>query len=467
MKKHKIYYWMITFIFFFSACGEGVTLPVSTPTIAPTSTPIAPVSQWASIAFADLTQVGNAVGKPNTFICKTINQVQTAKTLDVYFKQPVIPLSININMTGEMHPNTTIQLLDVAGNPHDMEFSTEQIYTTCPFVYKLEFKNYSNAVAGIRITVPSGLLDHWENIDAIELTGLPVGSASDVSMSTILQKYPTPTITPTPVPVPIDERSYLDRPDDYEGKYQMHVVYALFKDDKDLHRDTDGSIARSVTLANDWFKKQTDGSFLRFDTYKGDLDITFVQFDSTASAALEEYRSDYAANHITYNLVIEDFYMNYVIEKLAERGFYQKGKYYIFYLERSHPYACGFSQISSFPGIFFLGNSNCGYGRLGVDAYAWETEFTLLHESLHGIGFVPQCAKHHSESNSYHVTDSYTDLMYGQAGAGQQLVLDVGHDDYYQHDIPNCPDLANSAFLEPLPANPEVPQDWPTDWKLP
>jgi hypothetical protein len=48
-----------------------------------------------------------------------------------------------------------------------------------------------------------------------------------------------------------------------------------------------------------------------------------------------------------------------------------------------------------------------------------------------------------------------------------QMLLDPGNDDYFNHNIPNSPDLAKSAFLEPLPASPELPPAWPADWRLP
>jgi hypothetical protein len=47
------------------------------------------------------------------------------------------------------------------------------------------------------------------------------------------------------------------------------------------------------------------------------------------------------------------------------------------------------------------------------------------------------------------------------------MLLDPGNDDYFQHSIPNCLDLANSAFLDPLPQNPETPSRWPDAWRLP
>ncbi len=470
MQKQKFYYriqMVCTIIFVLSACDGGTALPTQTvtPTLTATTTPIPLVVQWASGALADSMLVGQTVGKPNTLRCGTISTLDDAKILDVYFDQPVIPSSINIHMTAEMLSNVVIQLLDVDSNPQDVDFLFEQTITECPFVYKTAIENYGKPIVGIRISAANGFLENWDAIDAIELVGVPAGLPVDLS-SSILKKTPTPVPSFTPTPAPVGERSYYDRTDDYAGKYQVHVVYTLFDGDKDLSRDTDGSIARSVQLANDWLSEQTGGSSLRFDSYKGELDITFLQFDITAREALEKYRADYDINHVKDNSVIEDYYMDYIIDELSERDFYQKGKYYIFYLEENHPNYCGYSLHSNFPGVFFLGTGGCGYGRLGVDAYAWSTEFVMLHEVLHGIGFTSECAPHNVKDNPHHVNDSPIDLMYIYANAGQQVILDVGNDDYFKHGIEGCPDLANSVFFEPLPDNPEVPRDWPGNYLL-
>jgi hypothetical protein len=445
--------------------GLGCATPQSEglPTATPTAT--AQIKQWASGARAGSIITGIPVGKPNTLICMASAHAEQAESLDIYFDQPVVPSVADLHMLAELSADVTIQLLDSDGNAHDVDYSVEQTHAECPFLYQVKFSGYDKPIAGIRMTSSGEFFEDWNSIDAIEMTGTSSGAEIDLS-STLLKPSATPLPTATPTPAPIGERAYFDRTDDYEGEYQLHVVYALFQDDDDLHRDTDGSIARSVNLANEWFKEQTDGSTLRFDTYEGELDITFVQFESTAKDALENYREVYDTYHVEYNLVIEDFYIDYIVDELASQAFYQKGKYYIFYLEEKHPNNCGFSFHSNFPGVFFLGTTDCGYGRLGVDAYAWGTEFVMLHEVLHGIGFTPECAPHNVTDNPHHVNDSSIDLMYPYAGAGQQMVLDLGHDDYFKHGIEGCADLANSAFLEPLPENPEVPKDWPDNYLL-
>jgi hypothetical protein len=90
-------------------------------------------------------------------------------------------------------------------------------------------------------------------------------------------------------------------------------------------------------------------------------------------------------------------------------------------------------------------------------------EFLALHEALHVLGFVPSCAPHHALAG--HVNDSVQDVMYSSDTdgdlLGQPSTLDVNLDDYLGRAVPNCLDLSNSAFLDPLPAGAESPPGWP------
>jgi hypothetical protein len=87
-------------------------------------------------------------------------------------------------------------------------------------------------------------------------------------------------------------------------------------------------------------------------------------------------------------------------------------------------------------------------------------EFAMLHEIMHTLGLVPTCGTNHHLRG--HTSDFNNDLMW----SGNQpwdifnMQLDINNDDYYQHNIPNCPDLAKSVFMNPLPANPELPPGW-------
>ena len=69
----------------------------------------------------------------------------------------------------------------------------------------------------------------------------------------------------------------------------------------------------------------------------------------------------------------------------------------------------------------------------------------MIHEVLHALGFVPTCAPHHTSAG--HVSDSPADLMYAGSAPWTPSTLDLGHDDYYDAQVPGCLDLATSPYL--------------------
>jgi hypothetical protein len=82
-----------------------------------------------------------------------------------------------------------------------------------------------------------------------------------------------------------------------------------------------------------------------------------------------------------------------------------------------------------------------------------------LHEVLHVLGFVAQCAPNHTLAG--HTSDGPEDLMYAGNQPWRPAVLDTNRDDYYGTGSSVCPDLADSAFLDPSPTNPVLPSGWP------
>jgi hypothetical protein len=83
----------------------------------------------------------------------------------------------------------------------------------------------------------------------------------------------------------------------------------------------------------------------------------------------------------------------------------------------------------------------------------------MLHEIVHTLGFVASCAPH--QVGSGHTSQGANDLMYQGSEPWVPDTLDIGHDDYFGNGGSGCLDLANSAFLEPLPAAAQAPPGWP------
>ena len=76
-----------------------------------------------------------------------------------------------------------------------------------------------------------------------------------------------------------------------------------------------------------------------------------------------------------------------------------------------------------------------------------ESEQTILHEILHTLEVPPKCGANIDLTDSLHVTDNKDDIMNKVSGS---LYLDFNNDDYYKHNILNCPDLYTNKFLTNL-----------------
>lgn len=300
---------------------------------------------------------------------------------------------------------------------------------------------------------------------AVTATPLPTIPGPPTSTPT-----PLPTATVTPVPAPVGERSYFDRPDDTPGLYQVHVLYVTLKDRRDRRRDLDNSIVQSVKLFNNWLAGQTGGSTLRFDTYSAALDITYIPLNRTEAEFDAETRQKYPSSA---------YHRDYLEDVLRLAGYLQPGKLYLVYFDLIHHHACGDAAwppllkgqvVVVYPNATPPGWYPCAAHQLGVHLYTpGYLDLVALHEILHGLGFVPQCGLHQHKVG--HSSDDRHDLMYQSEQNNDnlppdQLRLDPGNDDYYHHSIADCPDLADSAFLVPLPASPEPPPGWPPEWLL-
>jgi hypothetical protein len=236
------------------------------------------------------------------------------------------------------------------------------------------------------------------------------------------------------------ERTTTERADDSPGS-QIHVMYVLPSDGIDEKLDTNGVLATSVTAFQSWLGSQTEGRHLRLDTYQGNLDITFVRLSRTDA----QIRS--------YNAFVRD----QIEQELRAAGFDRPNKVYAVYYGGSSNYACGGGAwpptLTGNVAALYLRGAPPGAAPCATNRFAssqempgyWE--FARIHEILHTLGFVAQCASHHTLSG--HVSDDPRDLMYAGPLPWQPSILDIGHDDYFQYNRPGCLDLAKSPFLEP------------------
>lgn len=274
-------------------------------------------------------------------------------------------------------------------------------------------------------------------------------------------EVPQGTEVATIAPVPEFQRetdaaySLVDRPDDVDG-YQIHFIYAVPRDGRDDLLDVNGTIALSAAAMNSWLESKT-GHRLRLDTYEGELDISFLPLD---------------ADEKTIN-DLDTRILAYVEHEIKARGFAGDHKLFVVYYDGFFTNSEGYCGLGSYPpqgvgqtAMLLLRGYNptfdyvCPRQFTKSEDFTGYFEMTILHEVLHLMGMVPECAPHNDEG---HVTDSQQDLMYFQYDGSYSPLytyLDYHNDDYFNHGNPDCADLARSAFLDPLPENAEAPPGW-------
>jgi hypothetical protein len=102
-----------------------------------------------------------------------------------------------------------------------------------------------------------------------------------VSTTPVVPSIPDPLVNEFAVftePLP---RSSIDRIDDRTEAAQIKVIYAVPSFSQDRGRDTSGEISRAIFAANEWWATQNAGFGLRFDTYRGSLDVGHMEFTTT------------------------------------------------------------------------------------------------------------------------------------------------------------------------------------------
>ena len=162
-----------------------------------------------------------------------------------------------------------------------------------------------------------------------ESTPTATPEASDAFPSVANDK----AVTNVTTVIPIGERSYTDRPDDFPGDYQVHVLYVLPADARDQRRDLDGAINKSIEVMNNWLYEQSDSSQIRFDTYQGQLDVTFIQLEMNSEEFYQTAVTKYGEAH---------FIRDVLEEELSKTGIFQAGKIYVALFEiDKHPSTCG------------------------------------------------------------------------------------------------------------------------------
>lgn len=274
-----------------------------------------------------------------------------------------------------------------------------------------------------------------------------------------------PATSPTPAPTataspPVRQRQTADQPDDHDG-YQVHFLYVLPSDGIDEQLDTNGWIATAVGSALRWLEKETGGRRLSVDTFRGELDITFVHLSRTDSVVSAYDSRTGTSREPLVRITLE--------VELRSLGFEHPRKVYaVYYGGGSDTGECfGGSYPPGRPGNIGIANVKLGTRceeprKMIYSDGTYVIAAANFHEIFHTLGAVGRCAPHHDRQSSGHVSDDPQDVMFSRSSrTAVPPRVDAGRDDYFGHGVPGCLDLARSPFLLPAPASAELPPLWP------
>ncbi len=221
----------------------------------------------------------------------------------------------------------------------------------------------------------------------------------------------------------------------------IQLFYLLPGDAPDRRLDSNGKIARSFAAAQRWLALNTGGLRLRVRNAQGHL----VLFHRSRRRS-EDWLA--LGKHALYGIE----------EELRGVGWDTSKSALGVYFDGPNTDKCGDSvSPDNFNtgriGVLYLSGAPCGSISLaGADGRPGYWEFLFLHEMVHALGFVSDCAPHYTTLG--HVSDSPADLMYRGPLAWAPTAIDLNGDDYFNHSNPDCPNLANSPYLVAGPIPP-------------
>ena len=189
-------------------------------------------------------------------------------------------------------------------------------------------------------------------------------------------------------------------------------------------------------------RPDSGGRGIRVDTYQGQPDITFFRL-ATSDAAVASHGA---------------FVREQIEQELWAAGFNQPGKISAVYYDGGStwsvaarlPRAQAPTSRSSICKAPRRARQRARPTSSAIPPPRTSSSGALLHEIVHAIGFVPPARQRHPRRPRLRQplrSDWAGDQPWG-TDQPAQMQLDVGHDDYYQANIPGCLDLSQSPYLD-------------------
>lgn len=216
---------------------------------------------------------------------------------------------------------------------------------------------------------------------------------------------------------------------DAAGPDQVRVVYAI---PTDVEQDDDlvAAIRNEVTVANAWFEEQA-GRAPKWVEEDGELVVETQALAVSTDSVID--RPDAGS------LIADEF--------RDENGELPTDEVVVVFVPIAYEQACGETGA-----VIVVWVGACGDVPSTASAVLdGGVSGTIAHELIHAMGAVGACAPNYGRNG--HVIDNPNDIMYdppeGAAfPAANNLLLDPGNDDYYDHGNGDCPDIKDSPLWD-------------------
>ena len=196
-------------------------------------------------------------------------------------------------------------------------------------------------------------------------------------------------------------RSLVDRLDDLKGP-QVHLIYAIPSDAVDQSWDINGQYKTWIDRAQEWLNTQISKR-LRFDTFGGELDISFLKSKLTTAEMRTKSRFIEGVGEGVLETLLNEF-----LAQSPRANYKESPKTYLFMIsENIKESACGYANLGSVLALGYTGQS-CWQGpeddQRSDGSIPWPS-VTIIHEVFHTYGVEHTC-------------DDVQDLMWGSGCQG-------------------------------------------------
>ncbi len=187
--------------------------------------------------------------------------------------------------------------------------------------------------------------------------------------------------------------------------------------------------AESIAVVQDWFAGQASGNYPVFNETSGVVDVELLILSKTKAEVEALSRND-----LSTLLIAES---GSVLPSVAASEIFV-------YLEASQ----GTGSVCGYSGsIVVIIMENCGTYPSSTATFPYGDTYLVAHELTHLLGAVASCAPNYLSGG--HLDGDNRDVLF--MGSGDRdwnnLMLDPGHDDYYNHGRNDCPDIADSPIF--------------------